>query len=215
MGIHARIEPGGYIAIDTTAWLDVRTAGRLDDLTSDLRRWVAARADDGSPLQPGQPVGVHRAWPSLTAAWCRQHAYERPEPALIDHADTRLDGDIWIVRAQTDGHGPIAVVGIDHDPPTVHADGCTDPWDWFDADSVTITCPAGHGWTWRTGRELVSARGTFTTLTLVFGPDLDAPFTYPTDTTPTGDTPERGGLATPQILCPTCGTPCEVDLPTI
>ena len=69
------------------------------------------------------------------------------------------------------------MVGINHDEPIVYADTCTDSWDWYDADSIDISCPGGHGWTWRTGRELVTADGSFTTLTVVFGPDLDAPFT--------------------------------------
>lgn len=40
MGEHARIETG-YIAIDTTAWLDQRTGGPLPDLTDDLHAWAA------------------------------------------------------------------------------------------------------------------------------------------------------------------------------
>ena len=109
------------------------------------------------------------------------------------------------------------MIGIDHDPPTVYADTCTDPGDWFDADTVNIHCPTGHGWAWRTGRELVTADGSFTTLTAVFGPDPHAPFTPCPDCTAHQHdrrTTRCGCDRTPWIICPTCGRRCDVELPT-
>ena len=109
------------------------------------------------------------------------------------------------------------MVGINHDPPVVYADACTDSWDWFDADSVDITCPAGHGWTWRTGRELVTQDGSFSSITLVFGPDLDAPFTPCPACTAAHEGGQGGSCGcdgTPWIVCPICGRRCDVELPT-
>ena len=127
----------------------------------------------------------------------------------------------------------IVIVGIDGHPPTIYADGCRDSWAWRDADSLVITCPAGHGWTWRTGRELLTTTGRATTLTAVFGSDLDAPFTTcPTctgrdhrpgrrrndrqagATAGTTDVPACGCDRDPWIVCPTCGQVCTLTLPT-
>ena len=220
MGIHARIEPGGYITIDTAAWLEQRTGGPDDDLTRDLRTWAARHDDDGRPTAPGAAThSRYRNWVQATRTWATYRGYDIPEPDLIGHAETRLDAEIWILRATVNGRYKVAAVGINHDPPSVYAETCTDPYDWFDADTVEIGCPAGHGWTWRTGREMVTAEGTFTTLTMVFGPDLDAPFTpcpacaSQSNGQPTEPCPCDG---TPWILCPApgCGQRCDVELPS-
>jgi hypothetical protein len=217
MGIHARIEPGGYVTIDTPAWLEQRTGGPDPDLTRDLHAWAATHTDTGEPTAPDR-LALVRNWPATARAWCTARGHETPEPDLIAHTETRLDADAWILRVTTDGGYKVAVVGINHDAPTVYAEvPYMDPWEWFDADSVDLCCPCGHGWTWRTGRELVAADdGTFTTLTVVFGPNLDAPFS-PCPNCTAHHLGQRatpcGCDGTPWIICPTCGHRCDVELP--
>jgi hypothetical protein len=218
MGRHARIEPGGYIAIDHAAWLEQRTGGPDPDLTGDLTAWATHHTDTGEPVAPDH-APLARDWPTVARAWCTARGHETPEPDFLAHVGTRLDADVWVLRATTTGRFTIAVVGIDHDPPTVYAEvPHLDPWEWFDADSVDICCPGGHGWTWRTGRELVTGdEGAFTTLTVVFGPTLDSPFTPCPDCTAhrLGQRAAPCGCdGTPWIVCPTCGTRCDVELPT-
>jgi hypothetical protein len=81
---------------------------------------------------------------------------------------------------------------------------------------VQVFCPNGHGWWWRTGRELLTADLTFTTLTAVFGANLDAPFSRcrVCDAYDTGRRSHPCGCdATPWIVCPTCEQRCDVELP--
>jgi hypothetical protein len=217
MGKHARVEPGGYLTIDTSAWLAQRTGGPDDELTADLHTWIAIHTDTGEPVTDPTRPPPGRDWPLAARTWCAHHGHELPEPDLIVHVETRLDAEVWVLRAVTAERYRIAVVGINHDPPAVYAESCTDPGEWFDADSVDISCPAGHGWTWRTGRELVTADGCRTTLTAVFGPNLDAPFS-PCPACTAHHLGQRqqpcpcGG--TPWIVCPTCQRRCDVELPT-
>jgi hypothetical protein len=214
MGLHARIGDG-CVVIDTHAWLQQRTAGTLPALTRDLRSW-ATRASAANP--------VLTDWKDLVPAWRAARCLPSPDPtdpgdpAVINHVGTRLDISLWIARMLTPGHGRIAVIRLDDDPPEVYADTVTDTADWYDADTVDIACPAGHGWTWRTGRELITADGSFATLTTVFGPNLDAPFSQCGDCqayrtrhrmTPC---PCDG---TPWIICPVCGRRCDVELPSL
>lgn len=221
MGIHARIEPGGHISINHTAWIDHRTGGPDPDLTTDLHTWATTHPNPstGVGVGPGdEPEQTpDRDWPALARAWCTTRGYEIPEPDLIAHPKSRLDASIWVLRA-TAARYPIAVIGLNDDPPVVHAEvPHLDPWYWFDADSVDIGCPSGHGWTWRTGREMVTADGDFTTLTVVFGPDLDAPFTPCPACAAHAHGDRRipcGCDGTPWIRCPTCGARCDVELPT-
>lgn len=218
MGTHARIEPGGHVSIDTTAWLEQRTGGPDPDLTADLHTWAATHTDTGQP-STARPdtLAVPRNWPAVTRAWCTDRGHDTPEPDFLAHTDTRLDTDLWILRATVGRQYRIAVIGLGWNIPVVHAETPhLDPWEWFDADSVDISCPSGHGWTWRTGRELITADGTFTTLTVVFGPDLDAPFTP----CPHCTAHQKGlrrlpcGCDGPWIICPACGSRCDVELPT-
>jgi hypothetical protein len=174
MGTHARIEPGGFIRIDTGAWIADRTGGPDPDLTKDLHvhAWNATRR----PADPDHEQPSN--WITVTRTWCAERGHQvLREPDLIRHDQTRLDARIWILRAIVADKYPIAVIGSSGRPATVYADTCTDSGYWFDADSVDIVCPAGHGWTWLSGRELITTRGDFTTITRVFGMDLDAPFT--------------------------------------
>src|SRR4051794_17432441 len=134
MGRHARIE-NGYISIDTTAWLEQRTAGPLEDLTRDLHRW-AARSDDGSG---------RRDWPRITLAWCAARGHTSPDPRdplagpmVIAHIGTRLAREVWLARALTPDRFPIVVVQFNEDTPVVYCDAVTDSGDWFDADTVEI-----------------------------------------------------------------------------
>jgi hypothetical protein len=219
-GSHATIHPGGYVTLDVRAWLDQRTGGPIDELTADLHQWASPTTE--APTTEAPTTEAPSDWLETAQTWVTDRGFEpaSPEQAVTDviaHVETRLDAEVWILRGTAPGWGPVAVVGINHEPPVVYADACTDSWDWFDADSVDITCPDGHGWTWRTGRELVTADGSFTTLSVVFGPDLDAPFTpcphwraYQA-----GQRPKPCGCGgAPWIICPVCGRRCDVHLPT-
>jgi hypothetical protein len=177
-------------------------------LTAD-HHWNDAHPDRSADPGPPGPGG------DRSGGWDR--GFQVADPDLIAHVETRLDAEVCILRATSPQHGPVAVVGINHDRPVVYADTCTDSWYWFDADSVQIACPNGHGWTWRTGRELLTADGSFTTLTVVFGPNLDAPFTpCPTCITWAGGQRSEpcGCDGAPWIVCPVCGHRCDLDLPT-
>jgi hypothetical protein len=162
-------------------------------------------------------------WADLVLAWCRDRGHTSPDrsdpdagPLVIAHIGTRLDTELWIARATTPEHTRIAVVQINDDPPSVYDDYIHDPDHWWDADTVDIVCPGGHGWTWQTGREMITIDGSFSTLTVVFGLDLDAPFTpcpacFAAATTATA--PACGCDRSSWILCPTCGLRCDVELP--
>ncbi len=218
MGNHAHIEPGGYITIDHTAWLERRTTGQRDDLTLDLHRWAANHPEPGAPSSHHDQQPHHGDWSATARRWCHERTYSLPEPDPIVHAQTRLDARLSIVRATTAGQESIAIVGINDDWPHVYTDHCADSWNWLDADSIEINCPQGHRWTWRTGRELLTADKSFTTLTLVFGTSLDAPFTSCPQCTVHRRHPRTkpcpcGGV--PWILCPTCQARCDVDLPIL
>jgi len=200
MGKNAWIRPGAYITINTAAWLEQRTRGPDENLTEDLHAWAARTSTQG-----------RRRWREAAYAWCCTRGYDLNDSSRITHTGTRLEASIWILRATVGARYRIAVVGLNHDAPTVYADTCHDPWDWFDADSIDIICPSGHGWTWGTGRELRTRRGNRTTLTLVFGPDLGAPFT-PCPRCSSHRVGTCGCDGAPWILCPICGRRCDVDL---
>lgn len=206
-----RLTPAGSPIIHTAAWLAHRTRGVHQALTEDLHRWGRRHRPSTRP----DDVRTTPAWADLTRAWCTERRHTITPTGLIVHQRTRLDADVWILPATTPDDRRIAVVGINHHPPTVYADGCPDPWAWRDADSLIITCPAGHTWTWRTGRELLTATGKATTLTAVFGPRLDAPFTPCTNCAARDD--GRAGCSCDRntwIVCPTCGLVCTLTLPT-
>jgi hypothetical protein len=217
MSKNARIEPGGYVTIDVAAWLEHRTGGPDADLTTDLHAWAATHDDHGEPLRGSGQAPPRQDWSAAARTWCQQRGHELPDPDLIAHVETRLEAEVWILRATVGDRYRIAVVGINNDPPTVYSDSCTDSWDWFDADSVVIRCPGGHGWKWGTGREILTSSGKSTTLTGVFGTNLDAPFTTCPECTAhhlgQRSTP-CGCDGTPWIICPTCGRRCDVELPT-
>ncbi|MDQ1250254.1 MAG: hypothetical protein QG597_4633 [Actinomycetota bacterium] len=220
MGIHAQIRDG-RITIDTLAWLEHRTAGEIDNLTRDLWDW-AEHPDVPSPVAP--QGNRQSTWSEIVLSWCVAHGYASPDPTdpdagpdVIVHSGTRLDTDLWIARARTVDHGPIAVVQLGRTLPIVHTDYARDIAEWFDADTVELFCPNRHGWTWRTGRELINADGDFTTISVVFGPDLDMPFTWCKDCLAhrEGTRAEPCDCTQPcQIICPLCGQPCDVELPS-
>jgi hypothetical protein len=218
MGTHAWIECGEFITIDHTAWLEQRTGGLDDDLTADLSVWTVTHTDTGEPMPPdGDPDG--RDWPAAARAWCTARGYQVDETGVIDHVETRLDAQVWILRAVTTTAGyRIAIVGINDHPPAVYAEAHhIETADWCDADSVEISCPNGHGWTWRASRELITADGNFTTLTVVFGPNLDAPFKPCPHCAAYRNGYRRqpcGCDGIPWIVCPLCGRRCDVELPT-
>jgi hypothetical protein len=217
MGVGARIDIG-HVVIDTAAWLEQRTAGVLDEPTRDLHAWAAAHAD--TPRPPGVDP-----WRHLTLTWCRHHRLTGPGPVdappgpdLVHHEFTRLDTELWVARAVSPTWGRLAVVQQDDDPPTVYADDTRETAPWLDADTVTIACPHGHGWTWPDGEDLADADDRPTTLAAVFGPSRDAPFTCcPHCTAHThGRRPEPCRCdRTSWIVCPICGARCDTHLPTL
>lgn len=212
MGTHARIAVD-RIVIDAAAWLEQRTAGCVAELTLDLHSWAIRR-------RAGDPAT--RQWPALVLAWRETRGYVGPDPAdpadaaVIVHRATRLDADLWIARMRVPGYAPVAVVQRPDGPPVVHTD-VAETATWYDADTVAIACPDGHGWTWHAGRELLDAAGHPVTLTRVFGPNLDAPFTpcpfcQAYQAGRRRDPCECDGVS--WIVCPTCGRRCDVHLPS-
>lgn len=203
------IHPGGYVTVDVHAWLDQRTGGPIDELSTALRDW-APRSDAATDLLENA-----RTW--MTATGFEPVSVEHSVTDVIAHVETRLDAEVRILRGNHPEWGTVAVIGINNDPPTAYADSCIDSGDWYDADSVDITCPGGHGWTWRTDRELLTADGTFATLTEVFGPSLDAPFKpCPHCRAYIGGHRSKpcGCDGIPWIICPTCGRRCDLRLTT-
>jgi hypothetical protein len=210
MGRHARIEID-RIVIDTTAWLEQRTAGPLPGLTRQLRAWARAHRPDGAE------------WPEAVLAWCAAHGYRGPDrtdqagPLVIHHELTRLDADLWLACARHPTRGRFVVVQRDDREPRIYTDYTTrEIADWDDADSVDIACPRGHGWTWLTGTTLLDGQGSFTCLSAVFGTDPDAPFTG----CPHCAAFRHGQRARPcgcdrssWITCPACGARCDAELP--
>jgi hypothetical protein len=210
-----RIEPGGYLVIDTSAWIGARTGGRLPDLTADLHEWAQAAVCPGPEPEVDGRNGP-RAWQATVRAWCEARGYRPAGVGVIEHAESRLDAAVWVLPAVTAGGQRIVVVGINHDPPSVHTDTSPDTWAWCDPDSVVIACPGGHAWTWRAGRELITAAGRPTTLTVVFGPGLDAPFSLCPQCAAHQLGHSRapcGCDRTPWIVCPVCGQRCHLTLP--
>lgn len=214
---NVRIDPAGHLVIDTRAWVDLRTGGPEPALTTDLRRWARQHDEDirdgadGPDEPPPKRTGPHRA-----RAWCHDRGHQVREPSVIVHAETRLDAQVWVLLASASDGRRLAVIGINHDPPTVYLDTTCDPWWWCDADSVVITCPDGHSWVWHSGREVLTATGRPTTLTTVFGPSLDAPFSI----CPNCTAFHLGSRTipctcdrSPWLLCPTCEQRCSLTLP--
>jgi hypothetical protein len=198
---NVRIEPGGCVLIDVNAWVSLRTAGIEPTLTAELHEWAGHRAEN---------------WSEAAQGWSQDQGYDLREPDVITHGATRLDASAWVLLATAGDGRRLAVVGIDHDPPTIYLDTTLDPWWWYDADSVVITCLARHSWTWRSGREVLTVEGRPATLTTVFGPSLDAPFTICPDCTAFHLGSRQVPCdcdRSPWILCPTCGQRCSVDLP--
>lgn len=203
-------------------------------------------APGGGPTSRPSGAPARRNWALVARLWCVDRGFRFREPDLIEHTSTRLRDPVWVLRAYAGRErSPIAVIGTGHHwnrPRIWHAgtaqagtrpagydDGrlpdravpavcrdAADAWTWLDADSVTITCPGGHHWTWRTGRELVTADGRVTTVTVVWGPDLNAPFTECPQCAAhrSGSRAEPcgcGGL--PWVICPSCRRRCQIDLP--
>lgn len=205
-----QVTPAGSPVITTTAWIALRTRGVHPALTEDLHRWAhhgrRHRARDRDDA---------RAWPGLALAWCHARGHVVAASGIIVHTRTRLDTPLWVLPAATVDARRIAVIGLHWDQPTVYADGCAEPWPWRDADTIVITCPTGHAWTWHTGRELSTATGRATTIAAVFGPSLDAPFTACPTCRHRDD--GRAGCScdrSPWIVCPTCRHTCTLTLPT-
>ncbi|MDQ1249507.1 MAG: hypothetical protein QG597_3882 [Actinomycetota bacterium] len=215
MGDYARITPTGGVVIDTVAWIAARTEGVRADLTGHLHGWARHRHAATATSQ--------KDWLRLASAWCTSAGHQATEQALIVHGRTRLDSSVWILPAtarddvERPDARPIAVIGIGDSPPSVYNDATDDPWEWCDADTVTIVCPAnGHWWRWRSGRELLTSTGQSATLTRVFGPSLDAPFSSCPQCADyhLGVRPSPCGCdGTPWIICPVCRGRCQLGPP--
>lgn len=221
-----RIEPGGVVTIDADAWVRRRIRDVAPELTRDLLAWADAHPASGGTVAPHADSGApSRCWPLVARLWCADRGFPLRVPDLIEHTTTRLNRPLWVLRAHAGrARSPIVVLGTHHrradlrpgsGKPVVCRDAA-DAWDWLDADSVVIACPGGHRWTWRAGRELVTADGRVTTVTVVWGPDLDAPFSECPQCAAhrTGTRPEPCDCdGTPWIVCPSCRRRCDLDLP--
>ena len=217
MGKHAWITPDGSVTVSTKAWLQQRVDGRLPELTGHLRRWANRHTPEGEPrkpeLLPGATLRTTADWVATTRAWAEATDSQEAEPDVIVHQGTRLDTNLWIVRVTNPARRRLAVVGVNPHPPAVYGDSCASVMDWSDI-SVDILCGNGHSWTWRHGRELLTADLAFTTITRVFGQHGDTPFT-PCPTCPpaaVGRAITCGCDGTPWIRCPTCGNRCDIEL---
>jgi hypothetical protein len=188
-------------------WLPVLadTDARPDDAHGTTARSGTAPVDSGpdkADLDEGQVADPAQAPGAIT---------------VIDHRNTRLDAGVWIARTSIPRWGALAVVQLNDERPQVYLDVALDPSDWYDADSVDIACRGGHRWTWRTGRELIDKQGRYTTVSVVFGPDLDAPFiTCPLCTGYAEGTRRLpcGCDGASWIVCPRCRARCDVTAPT-
>lgn len=227
MGEYARITPTGAVLIDAAAWITARTGGILTDLTERLHGWARHHHDEAAnpatTADRRDARGPGAGWPGLARAWCEHAGHRVGEPGLVVHQGTRLDTSVWILPAAANsvgdggpGAGRIAVVGTSDHPPVVYVDATTDPWAWCDADTVTITCPTGHWWVWRSGRELLTSDSRPVTLTGVFGVSLDAPFSPCPDCAALqlGQRAVPCGCdGAPWIVCPVCGRRCRLGPP--
>jgi hypothetical protein len=205
MGEHVTIEQRHVPHIDVASWIAQRTGTEHTNLTAALRDW-AQNEDLATPHR--------RDWMTLAELWCAAREYAIQDGATVHHDHPWLSRPVAVARAWAGEHGAVAIVCIDGHAPRVYADITTDDGYWHQVDTLDIVCPDGHHrWTWH-GHQLTTADGGSSTVTEVFGDTPTTPFTpcpgcraYDNGDT---DTP-CGCDGTDIIICPHCGTPCDLQ----
>ena len=208
MGEHVTIEYGHQVRIDTGGWVAQRVGDALTDLTAALHDW--GRLDQLSTSSFD--------WITRAALWCAARGYDTAEGGPILHDHYLLSAPVTILLAVAADRTPIAIVSLDDQPPTVYRDLTTDESCWYQVDSLDIVCGGcGRRWRW-TGTDLLDTDGTATTVAAVFGDTPYTPFTPCPDCAADDNTLSGTPCPTPwadPILCPHCGSRCDLELPAV
>jgi hypothetical protein len=201
MGKGAQIQDG-YIEVNTNAWLESRTGGELKELTD-----LYLEFDDAVHQQTGLSLDIV----ALFIVARSGADWRDDEFATIYTPDgggtVNLSDDISVCRYVDPQHGPIAFVTLVNNcregQPAAYADSGHDSTEWFSYHDVDIFCPDGHGWTYQASR-LIDDEGTGHAVTDVF----------PTgDIVTEDDDMDSDTFGESQIICPTCGQHCDVEIP--
>jgi len=198
-----------YYLIDTTAWLSQRVGAHHSEYSAQVQDFVHCEAFDDACPALGAAARMH--------LWCAAHGFTLVEAAAIEHDDAWLTKPITIVLAATPGvpAQPLALVSIDGQPPQVYTDAADEHF-WLTVATIRITCPTGHGWTWRGDPYLYAADGSEEHVATLYGPSGSvisgcrdcAAF----DDGAADDLCPCPGYA---VYCPICTLRCQVGLPEI
>ncbi|MEJ3741784.1 hypothetical protein WEI85_00580 [Actinomycetes bacterium KLBMP 9797] len=207
MGEHVTVENNHHIRIDVAGWVAQRVGDEHAELTASLRDWGRLEHLNHSGWD----------WMSLAELWCLAREYQIAEGGPTLHEHYWLSSEVSFLLAVAGDLGPVAIVCIDGNAPTVYADITTDDGYWHQVDIVDIVCPCGRRWSW-SDTELIDSDGEATTVKAVFGDRPHSPFTpcphcvaYDNDETDT-PCPTPG---TDPIICPHCGQRCDLELAAV
>ncbi|MEV4199381.1 hypothetical protein [Micromonospora globbae] len=182
----------GLPLIDVNRWVEARVGAEHRQLTWSLRQMSTVAPLDGAHPRMG--------WGTIAVAWCTARGYPVADAAPLVHDSPRLSAPVAIVLAYADRHGAIAIVSVDHAPPTVYADATTERGYWYDTDTIQLTCPTGHRFTWRGDGTLLDEGER----QIHRGLPADQP-AAPLPPSPDGHV----------VSCPRCGARCRLDLPEV
>jgi hypothetical protein len=142
-----------YYRIDTPTWLNRRVGSRHDERSAALQDF--ARSEVFDLYHPAIDIA------GRMQLWCAAHQFFVGDGALFEYDDSCLTQTLTIVLAATSGvpREALALVSVDRAAPEVFADVTTDEGYWRDAETITITCPGEHHWTWDGGSSLHGADG--------------------------------------------------------
>ena len=115
MAEHVTVEYGHHVWIDAQAWVGQRVGEEHTELTSALRDWG----------RRGIVTWAYQDWITRVELWCQARDYRICEGFPLMHEE-RLSRDVFVLLAVAGDCGPVAIVWIDEDPPTVYADLTTD-----------------------------------------------------------------------------------------
>lgn len=198
----------GYIEIDTDTWLEARTGARLGELTDMYRQFDLALHQESRQSLDAVPLFI------TARAGTEWHSADH---AVIQTAGEgaylSLSHNVIIHRYLDPVFGPVAFVTstalhtmqqpVAYADTKATADATAEVTDWYSFDEVQIHCPNAHRWTYRNG-DLIDPDGTYQNPRDVF-PDGQI---VTTDQDSDSDT-----YGEDRIVCPSCGSPCEVSLP--
>lgn len=200
----------GHPIIDVHAWIAARIGAPHPHLTATLRALAGV-----APFRDRSHPRI--AWADLAVAWCVARGYQVAESAPLWHDSPRLSDPFAVVLATSRRAGAIAVVTVDDDPPTVYADATTEEGYWYDATTVTISCPTGHGWTWHgDGTLLDDDEGRVNPIR--FSPALTAPLQRCDQCVAYDENRRREWCdcdGSYQVICPDCNIRCHLDMPDV